>query len=77
MVVGIALGLSGTAFAGQQVSGVVDAMREAVYDQLFPFLSFLFMKNDRLMFCCSPLTVTPDIRTTRARTVWWPAFGRR
>jgi len=30
-VVGIALGLSGISFAGQQVSGVVDAMREAVH----------------------------------------------
>lgn len=30
VVVGIALALSGVAFAGQQVSGVVDAMREAV-----------------------------------------------
>ncbi|XP_057381517.1 MFS-type transporter SLC18B1-like [Daphnia carinata] len=30
-VVGIALALSGVAFAGQQVSGVVDAMREAVH----------------------------------------------
>lgn len=29
-VVGIALALSGVAFAGQQVAGVVDAMREAV-----------------------------------------------
>ena len=29
-VVGIALALSGVSFAGQQVSGVVDAMREAV-----------------------------------------------